>query len=160
VLDASNSSITINFQNFGLTATRQAIKVGIQKDSTNGLSWLEAGDYAERIPANESSVIITPSINTGIAEAADMPAQFALEQNYPNPFNPTTHVRIQMRVTGSVSLRIFDVLGREVETLVSGEKPPGTYELVWDASRFASGTYFYRLSAGEFSQVRKMILMK
>ncbi|MCX6122004.1 MAG: M6 family metalloprotease domain-containing protein [Ignavibacteriales bacterium] len=160
VLDASNSSITVNFQNFGLTATRQAIKIGIQKDSTNGLSWLEAGDYTERIPSNGSSVIIAPSVSTGIAEPTGVPTPFALEQNYPNPFNPTTHMKFEMKATGLVSLKIYDMLGREVETLESGEKLPGTYEMVWDASRFASGIYFYRLSTGKFSQVRKMILMK
>jgi M6 family metalloprotease-like protein len=160
VLDPSNSSITVNFKSFGLDKTRQAIKVGIQKDSTNGLSWLETGDYADRIPTNESSVVIAPTINTGVAEIAGMPNQFALEQNYPNPFNPTTIVRYETNVTGFVSLRIFDMLGREVETLVSGEKRPGKYEIVWDASRFASGIYFYRLSAGRISQVRKMILLK
>jgi hypothetical protein len=160
VLDASNSSITVNFQSFGLTATQQTIKVGIQKDSTNGLSWFEAGDYADRIPTNGSSVIIAPSTNTGIAEVKGVPTQFALEQNYPNPFNPTTNVTFEMKVNGPVSLKIFDVLGREVETLMNEEKLLGTYKIAWDASRFASGIYFYRLSAGEFSQVRKMVLMK
>ncbi len=160
VLDASNSSITVNFKKFGLYETRQAIMVGIQKDSTNGLSWLETGDYIDRIPANESSVIFTPSISTDVAEKSAVPARFSLEQNYPNPFNPATKVRFELRVTGSVSLKIYDVLGREVETLVSGEKRPGKYEIVWNAGRFASGIYFYRLSAGGFSQVRKMILIK
>jgi M6 family metalloprotease-like protein len=160
VLDASNSSITVNFQSFGFDKTRQAIKVGIQKDSTNGLSWLETGDYADRIPTNESSVVIIPTISTGVAEIAGVPTRFALEQNYPNPFNPTTNVRFEMNVSGFASLKVFDVLGREVGTLVSEEKRPGTYEIVWDASRFASGIYFYRLSAGGSSQVKKMILLK
>jgi M6 family metalloprotease-like protein len=160
VLDASNSSITVNFKNFGSDKTRQAIKVGIQKDSTNGLSWLETGDYADRIPTNESSVIIAPSISTGIIAIAGVPAQFSLDQNYPNPFNPATNLRYQINLAEFVSLKIFDILGREVETLVSGEKRPGKYEIVWDASRFASGIYFYRLSAGGISRVRKMILLK
>ena len=160
VLDGANNSMMINFQNFGLTETRQVIKVGIQKDSTNGLSWFEAGDYADRIPENGSSVIFARSTNAVIAEEKGIPTQFALEQNYPNPFNPTTNVTFEMKAHGSVSIKIFDVLGREVETLIKEEKLPGKYKIVWDASRFASGIYFCRLSAGKFSQVRKMVLMK
>jgi M6 family metalloprotease-like protein len=159
VLDGTNSSMTINFQNFGLPATRQAIKVGIQKDSTNGLSWLETGDYADRIPANGSSVIIARS-PSGIAEVPDVPRQYSLGQNYPNPFNPTTTITFFVGMHGHMSIRIYDVLGREVATLVDGKKSPGIYEIVWDASHFASGIYFYSLRAGEFSQVRKMVLIK
>jgi hypothetical protein len=160
VLDASNSSIMINFQNFGLNATRQAIKVGIQKDSTNGLSWLEAGDYIDRIPPNGSSILFLPSTSTGITDMMNVPTRFSLEQNYPNPFNPTTTITFVVESYGYTSLRIYDVLGREVATLVSREQLRGTHKVVWDASHFASGIYFYRLSTGEFSQIKKMILLK
>ena len=160
VIDPSNSSMTINFQKFGLPSTRQAIRVGIQKDSTAGLSWLESGDYTDRIPADGSSVIIAPSTSTDVAEGEGTPIQFALEQNYPNPFNPTTTIRFVVASNSRVSLRVFDLLGRELASLVDGDKLPGRYEIVWNASRCASGIYFYRLEAGKFSQVRKMILIK
>ncbi len=97
----------------------------------------------------------------------EVPAEFRLEQNYPNPFNPTTTiqytvggVRGQGSGVSNVRLLIYDVLGREVATLVSGRQAPGTYEVKIDGSRLASGVYFYRLIAGSFTAVQKMILMK
>jgi M6 family metalloprotease-like protein len=160
VLDASNSSIAINFQKFGIVATPQAAKVGIQRDSTNGLSWFEPGDDAGRIPANGSSVLFLPSINTGMTGTSLGPAQFVLEQNYPNPFNPTTTITVVVGTYSNTTLQIYDVLGREVATLMTGEKMPGTYKVVWDAGRFSSGIYFYHLSSGYYSQVKKMLLIK
>jgi len=160
VLDASNSSLTVNVQRFGVPVTAQSIKIGIQKDSTNGLSWLDAGDDTVRIPANGSSVVFIPLTSTGIAGSSELPAQLNLEQNYPNPFNPTTTMRFSIGTYQHTSLRIYDLLGREVAVLMNEETPPGSYEVVWDARSFASGIYFYRLSTGQFTQVKKMILMK
>ncbi len=85
---------------------------------------------------------------------------FALEQNYPNPFNPTTNIEFQIEKFGFVSLKIYDALGREVATLVNEEKPAGNYEVQFDASKLTSGIYFYKITSGKFSQVKKMILMK
>ncbi|MBI5474123.1 MAG: T9SS type A sorting domain-containing protein [Ignavibacteriae bacterium] len=104
---------------------------------------------------------------TGVVEKPDMPRQFALEQNYPNPFNPSTNIRftIKNRAEGIPSgqftiLKVFDVLGREVATLVNEELKPGSYERVFDGSRFASGVYFYRLKSGSFTQTRTLVLTK
>jgi aminopeptidase N len=92
---------------------------------------------------------------------------FRLEQNYPNPFNPVTTIRYQLAVTSNVSLKVYDVLGREVLTLVRGQKPAGTYEVQFDGSHFTSGVYFYKLTANtnaatlrQFSEVKKMMLVK
>ena len=86
--------------------------------------------------------------------------QFALYQNSPNPFNPTTTVRFEIGGAGFVSLTVFDVLGREVATLVNEEMRPGRYERTWDGRAMGSGVYFYRLQAGEFVACRKLLLLK
>ncbi len=83
-----------------------------------------------------------------------------LLQNYPNPFNPTTVISFQLAAISRVSLKIYDLLGREVAMLVNGEMPAGMHEVPFDASRFASGIYFYRLKAGNFVATKKLILLK
>lgn len=96
-----------------------------------------------------------------VEEQPDLiPVRVALSQNYPNPFNPTTVISFQSPVSSLVSIRIFDVLGREVATLVNEEKPPGKYNVTWDASNMPSGVYLYRLTAGASVLARKMIVVK
>ena len=88
------------------------------------------------------------------------PTEFNLEPNYPNPFNPNTTISFQLRATRNVSLKVFDILGNEIETLINEEMPAGSYEVNFDASKLSSGIYFYTLYAGDFIKTRKMILMK
>ena len=83
-----------------------------------------------------------------------------LDQNYPNPFNPTTVITYQLLTHGYATLKVYDVLGREVATLVNGEKSSGVHTVSWDASRLSSGVFIYRLKIGNFNDVKKMILMK
>jgi hypothetical protein len=89
-----------------------------------------------------------------------VPKEFSLSQNYPNPFNPSTTINFSISQTEKVNLKIYDVLGREVATLVNEQKAPGNYEVKFNAGNFASGMYLYRLQAGDFVQTKKMILMK
>lgn len=88
------------------------------------------------------------------------PLVYQLDQNYPNPFNPTTTVRFELPKESHVSLKVFDVLGREVATLVSDKLQPGIYTAQWDASQTPSGVYFYKFTAGEYGSVRKMVVIK
>ena len=90
----------------------------------------------------------------------NMPERFLLAQNYPNPFNPVTRVEFQIRNRGFVTLKIYNILGNEVATLVSEELQPGTYSTSWDASGYPSGVYFSRLQSGSFVQSRKIVLLK
>jgi len=85
---------------------------------------------------------------------------FELAQNYPNPFNPSTSIKYAIGTRQFVTLKIYDVLGNEIETLVDEEKQVGTYELNWNASNLPSGIYFYQLRAGSFVETKKMVLMK
>jgi hypothetical protein len=89
-----------------------------------------------------------------------MPTEFSLQQNYPNPFNPETVINYQMPVSGKASLKVFDMLGREVATLVNEVKEAGTYNVSFNGKAFASGTYFYRFQSGDYVKIKKMILMK
>jgi len=91
---------------------------------------------------------------------AGRPEKFELAQNYPNPFNPSTSIKFTIPRQVGVSLKIYDILGREVATLLDEVKAPGTYSVTWDASALASGVYFYRIKAGDFMQAKKMMLVK
>ena len=88
------------------------------------------------------------------------PAGFNLKQNYPNPFNPETIINYQLTINSFVSLKVYDVLGREITTLVNEEKPAGSYEVSFNGSRLPGGVYFLSMTAGEFSSVIKMSLVK
>ena len=102
----------------------------------------------------------TKGLAVGVADAPRLPEQFSLEQNYPNPFNPATTISYSVPKESRVTLKVFDMLGREVATLVNEVKQPGEYRLTFEASRFASGAYVYRLSSPNQTIVRKMMLMK
>jgi hypothetical protein len=85
---------------------------------------------------------------------------FTLEQNYPNPFNPVTNIKYQIPKDGFVKLAVYDMLGREVEVLINEKQSTGAYETSWNASRFSSGVYFYKLTAGNFVETKRMLLIK
>jgi hypothetical protein len=89
-----------------------------------------------------------------------LPNEFKLLQNYPNPFNPSTTISYSIPELSFVTLKVYDVLGSEIATLVNEEKPIGNYEVVFDASNYSNGIYFYRLQAGSFVETKKMVLMK
>lgn len=88
------------------------------------------------------------------------PQQFRLEQNYPNPFNPTTEIRYQTSEVSHVTLKVFDLLGREIAMLVNGQMQPGSYSVEWNAANQPSGLYFYRLTAGTTTLARKALLIR
>jgi hypothetical protein len=92
--------------------------------------------------------------------SSEIPSSYSLQQNYPNPFNNTSNLKFQIVNTGDVKLVVYDIMGREVQTLVNEQLSPGTYEVTFDASMLPSGIYFYRLTSGDFSETRKMILIK
>jgi hypothetical protein len=101
------------------------------------------------------------AITSIISGSAETQKDYRLYQNYPNPFNPTTAIRYQLSVVSEVSLKVYDVQGREVQTLVNETLKPGTYETTFDASALPTGIYFYQLFANGIAvQTRKMILLK
>jgi len=92
--------------------------------------------------------------------STEIPAGYLLSQNFPNPFNPFTNIEFAIQTSGNVKLIVFDMLGREVETLVNENLTAGTYKADWNASNYSSGVYFYKLQADEFAEIRKMVLVK
>lgn len=167
VLDGMNGAIELQYpMNSGVLQGATLAYTLPDMDNNNSYEILAAAD-------NGKVVALSGGSNAIVGVADDRPAipsQFSLDQNYPNPFNPTTNIGFEIPQRGGsergfTELKIYDVLGREIKTLVSEELSPGSYKVEWDGTnqsgqRVSSGIYFYRLVSGEFSQIRKMILMR
>ncbi len=151
--------------------------------SDSGITWSTQGVFSDSL---NSVYFINPSTgwivgdngtilhttNGGVSfveeeQINEMPIQFLLSQNYPNPFNPSTKIKYSVPQSSQVVIKVFDVLGNEIETLVNEEKPTGTYEINWNAATLPSGVYFYQLKvypaiggAGDYINIKKMILLK
>ena len=97
---------------------------------------------------------------TDVSSKKDNKYSFKLDQNYPDPFNPSTIIRYQIPKQSFVQIKIYDVLGKEVRSLVNQDKNAGEYEVKFDGSNLSSGIYFYRITAGDFVATKKMILTK
>ena len=89
-----------------------------------------------------------------------IPILIALDQNFPNPFNPSTQINFNLAKEEYVALKVYDMLGREIATLVNGKNEPGQHSVTWNATNVPSGVYYYRLVAGTFVQTKKMVVMK
>lgn len=117
----------------------------------------------QAVPAHlRQGAYLGPCINERMQQTdeKDMLISTRLNQNYPNPFNPVTNIKYQIGENSFVTLKIFDVLGREVVVLVNENLKAGQYQVDWNASDYPSGVYFYRLTAGDYSQMFRMILLK
>lgn len=137
-----------------------------------------SGDYATTIAVDSSgNVYVTGTttfeddgwhyttikyrqITTGIVEESEVLSEFVLYQNYPNPFNPSTTIRYQLPIQSHATIKVFDVLGREVATLVNGIEEPGYKTVTFDAGMLSSGIYYYRMQAGNYVETKKSLLMK
>ena len=97
---------------------------------------------------------------TGIKTNNTIPAQFTLQQNFPNPFNPSTKITYSIPKANFITIRIYDMIGREVQLLVNEFQNRGTYTINFDAEKLSSGIYLYRLQAGKFSTTKKMLLVR
>jgi len=137
-------------------------------------SGIEAGEYYLRLTSSvneavglslsdiqmDDVVLEKSKLNVKNFRGESIPIEYALEQNYPNPFNPTTTIRFQIPKDGMVTLKVYDILGAEVATLVNEEKVAGKYEVNFNAATLASGVYIYRLNVKEYVNVKKMVLLK
>jgi hypothetical protein len=116
-------------------------------------------DFASAIGINDGSYI-NPGGGDNISIKDNIPKKFDLKQNYPNPFNPVTNIKYDLPKNEFVTIKIYDLLGREIKTLVNEYKNPGSYIVTFNGTEFASGIYFYRMQAGSFVQVKRMVLIK
>jgi photosystem II stability/assembly factor-like uncharacterized protein len=151
----TNGGTNWNLQN---SLTNRSLFSVYFTDSITG--WI-VGDYGTILKTTNGGISsFVSQINQTV------PEKFSLMQNYPNPFNPSTlikfNVPVDSRIRGNdkVLLKIYDILGKEIETLVNEKLQPGSYSVEWNASQYPSGVYFYSLVAGEFRESRKMILLK
>lgn len=148
----------------------------IYYSSTSGVNWVTgttppAGTYTHMVMARTGGYNIWGvRDNGGISKytyligikpiSSEIPNKFALYQNYPNPFNPSTTIKFDISESSYSVLTIYDALGREAANLVNESLKPGTYEVKWDASNFSSGIYYYKLTAGNISDTKKLVLVK
>jgi len=137
---------------------------GIPQSSTSAIKNAVGQNFVGTSQSTNSKVgsgFLTSDIVDAVQEQGDvLPKTYSLSQNYPNPFNPKTNIRFDLPKEGFVTLKVFDILGREVTTLVNQTMNAGSYSVDFDASNLQSGIYFYRLQAGEFTAVKKLVLMK
>ena len=107
-----------------------------------------------------SAVGSLSSIKTEVSDNNNLPTEYKLEQNHPNPFNPTTTISYAIPEQGFVIIKIYDVTGSEIKTLVSESQNAGFYNVAFDASNLSSGLYFYSIISGRFNSTKKMLLLK
>ncbi len=134
----------------------------VQNSSFNDLrSIMFYGTYSGYAVGNLGVVVKTTNGGIGITNiSTEIPASFSLSQNYPNPFNPSTKFKVDIVKLSNVTIKVFDVLGREIAILVNQQLNAGTYEVNWNASTSPSGVYFYRLVTEGYSETKKMVLTK
>ncbi len=150
-----------NFWDASLENIGTRIETGHTFESITGILFYSFSNY-KLVPRKNDDFVghVTDVENSNI-----IPEEYSLSQNYPNPFNPTTTIsfsipNIASSFNSNVTLKIYDLLGREVNTLVNEVKQPGSYQVQFDASELSSGIYFYALSAGDFYQTKKLVLLK
>ena len=144
----SDEGDSLGSRNEGLTNLNvQALTL-----DNNGYVYAGTGNGVWRRPLSE----VTPVEENQI----EIPSSYNLSQNYPNPFNPSTKIKYSIPQSSNVVIKVFDILGNEIETLVNEEKSTGSYELSWNAANLPSGVYFYQLKAGDYTSVKKMILLR
>ena len=151
LVDANGTVVAINNSTssnpFTLTAT------------SAGTYTVNAG-YASpsRVWGTTSAVINVTGVDESLVDLS--PSDFKLYSNYPNPFNPSTKIRYAIPQTAFTMLKVYSITGKEVATLINEEKTPGVYEVNFDGANLSSGVYIYRLQAGNFTDVKEMVLLK
>jgi hypothetical protein len=127
----------------------------------NTTNFVQAGTITAAYPGFGGLSVNDNSFPVGITTSSNnIPEKYSLSQNYPNPFNPATTIKFNVAKSGDIKIVVYDITGREVQKLVNESLRPGTYETTFDGSMINSGVYFYRITAGNFSETRKMLLIK
>ena len=143
---------------FGIVGSGATVNKFIKIDTTNAVG-TEIGSMG--ISSVQCIAMWPDSFQNVVNEIPGvLPTEYSLSQNFPNPFNPKTQITFALPKDGIVTLKIFDILGKEVATVINEEMKAGKYSAAFDATAYSSGMYFYRLTSGTFSETKKMILMK
>lgn len=117
-------------------------------------------DSLTSLTYNSGFGVLNPGVVFNSIVSTEVPSSFALYQNYPNPFNPTTTIKYDVPEASFVAIKVYDITGKLVETLVNMDLTPGRYEVTWNAGNYASGVYFYRIETSKFTEVKRMLLIK
>lgn len=161
ILDNSDSTISFVYSDVDSIGTPRPILIGFEKDT---LSWFHVCRYGLPIPYKPRPQTVfkfSPSTVVGVKDKSiELPSSFALEQNHPNPFNPTSTISFDIPKASHVQLAVYNTLGQQVAVLVNEYKQPGRYDVQFDGSKLPSGVYFYKIVAGEFTQTKKMLLIR
>ncbi len=174
ILSISGKDVTCFLTGFNSRYFAGALDGGVYMSTDHGLTWqpqntglsdsnvttLLLGRVGYVYAGTDSGLFKSDRIVTAIRENTPVASAFRLEQNFPNPFNPTTNIEFRIADAGFVSIKVYDVLGREVRTLVAKVERPGTYLVPFNAEGLPSGVYFYALVAGGRVETKKMVLMK
>jgi subtilisin family serine protease len=155
VAEVVNNEGIIMQADLGAATTEDSVAIDLRVASKSA-----DGSTLDQIVSPAFAVGDWDTIMTDTTPVDGIPIQFALEQNYPNPFNPTTTISYQLPAFSTVVLKVYDVLGREVATLVNEKKAAGKYSTTWNASSMSSGVYFYRLHAGAYRETKKLLILK
>ncbi|MHB1049123.1 MAG: family 10 glycosylhydrolase [Bacteroidota bacterium] len=162
VVYRAQSPDTIDINNIRqiMTITPNDTTAFTDNTTQNGVSYTYAVTSFDKVDRESETAARTSITVTGIADDIATPMVFSMEQNYPNPFNPTTTLSFTLSQSNQTSLKIYDVLGREVATVADGVHDAGTYRYQFDGSSLSSGMYLYRIVSGSFVQTKKMVLQK
>ncbi|RPI13888.1 MAG: T9SS C-terminal target domain-containing protein [Ignavibacteriae bacterium] len=152
----NNSSWTLSSTVASTAKTGRVYHAHQDLSTGNGCLDIISGALQTTLP----NICLSPWVGIEPKTPNEIPQVYSLEQNYPNPFNPVTIINYQLPMSSEVKLIIYDVTGREVALLVNQKQNAGEYEIEWNAADYPSGVYFYKLEAGDFSQTKKMVLMK
>jgi photosystem II stability/assembly factor-like uncharacterized protein len=186
---STNTGLNWNYENLGFFGQGQSIDFRTQNEAWMPLgfsgAWAvsyDSGNVWSTFPTTDNVVIYSvafPDSLHGIAVGSggvilkyapatvginylnsEIPESFILHQNYPNPFNPATKINYELRVTNYVLLKVFDILGNEISTIVIEKQNPGNYSYDFNGENFPSGVYFYKLTVGDYTAVKRMVLLK
>jgi hypothetical protein len=158
----ANPSIKFQYKDVGNTTLATDGLVALQDTSSAATKFLLINrfGYPSNSRPRNAYAISTVYTLTGVEQIDETPRAFELSANYPNPFNPSTKINFSIPKSSDVRLTVHNVLGQEVATLVSGFHTAGTYTVDFSASNLASGVYFYKIQAGNYTDSKKMVLMK
>ena len=172
----SNNNILAMIMNQSGTLFAGTDANGVYASIDNGTNWIQAStnltdQYILSLAVDNNGILFagtdangvfrTGNVATSVKNTgSNLPTSYTLYQNYPNPFNPSTIISYSIPKSSMVTIKVYDVLGREIETLVNEQKIPGNYNITFNAGKLASGVYLYRIQAGNFWETKKMMLLK
>jgi hypothetical protein len=170
-----NGKAGLSFATFGNNLI-VGTDMGVYLSTDNGSNWINKNQGFSSIPSVRALLISNNYIFSGTTQSVwrrslseviginqisqSVPSSYKLEQNYPNPFNPSTNIRYQVKNEGIVNISVFDIQGKEIEILVNEKQTPSIYEVTFDGCNYSSGVYLYKITSGDFSETRKMVLIK